>query len=425
MCQLSDSNHHFGFSDFGWPSAVGPAASIRSSLATATSSGGPGVHQLFAGDLSALLALRRAAVGDGSNWLVGTDNRTGLATRYVGVGDSYLTVGIYPRDDAAPTLSAGSSVTAQVGFLYLTMLTGAGSAPGRVSQLMSAALTYQGDPLEHFVAADGLENLIDTLVDKAVGFVSDMFELALPAGSAADLGSAAQAAATAADEAATAASGRAVITAPGGVQIETDVVMSTGEAIGLGLQVVAVLALLSLKLLAKQMTSYVRVYNTTDRELDVSLAWLNAADRYAGPVATEPVTLAPVGPVWTPPWIIGDEAVSYAQWFVGNTDALGRIAYVLRIAPAGDFPGANVMIDIPNAGHNSLAVQVGAGDDFHGFWSAHHGQDTALAVSDGSATLSPFRVRVATNQNAGTSPAPADGALGYNYQQVVVIEPLS
>ena len=63
---------------------------------------------------------------------------------------------------------------------------------------------------------------------------------------------------------------------------------------------------------------------------------------------------------------------------------------------------------------------------------ARKGQVISLAVDAGSVTAwvqgsrsRPYRVRIATNQVSGTSPAPADGRLGYQYQHVVVIEPVT
>ena len=418
--------HSFSFSDFSWASAVGPGKTILAEISKVTATGGPPVHDLFARDLAALAGMRRAAAGDGTNWLEGVDKVNGYPTRYVVVGDTFLTLGITPGDDATAVLAEGvTGSPASIGFLYLVLLTGANSDAPQITQLMSSTLTYQGDPIQAFATADGTRDLIKGLVNKAVGFVADMFELAWEVGGTADLGAAAAAAGNAAEDAATAASGRTTFLGPGGATVETDVWMTTGEAVSMGLQVVAVLALLSLELLAKQMTGYVRVYNATNEALDVSLAWLDADDRYAGPTGTEFVTLAPIGPVWTPPWIIGDQAVSYAGWMFANTDKLARVAYVLRIAPTQTFPGADVMIDIPNHSDNSLAVEIGAGQDYQGFWEANHGKNTALCATSANTPASPYRVRIATNQVSGTSPAPADGRLGYQYQHVVLIEPVT
>ena len=417
--------HSFSFSDFSWASAVGPGKTILEEISKVSETGGPSVHDLFARDLAALAGMRRAAAGDGTNWLDGVDKINGYPTRYVVVGDTFLTLGITPSDDATATLADGSVSPASIGFLYLVLLTGANSDAPQITQLMSSTLTYQGDPIQAFATAEGTRDLIKGLVNKAVGFIADMFELSWEVVGTADLGAAAAAAANAAEDAATAASGRTTFLGPGGATVETDVWMTVGEGISMGLQVVAVLALLSLELLAKQMTGYVRVYNATGEELDVSLAWLDGDDRYAGPTGTEFVTLAPIGPVWTPPWIIGDQAVSYAGWMFANTDELARVAYVLRIAPTPTFPGADVMVDIPNHSDNSLAVEVGAGDDCQAFWEANHGKNTALCATSADTPASPYRVHIATNQVSGTSPAPADGRLGYQYQHVVVIEPVT
>jgi hypothetical protein len=410
----------FGLGNLGWASAAGPAATVQAGLAAALAGGDP-VHSLFATDLQALGAVREAAAGGATTWLAGTDTETGQPTRYVAVGDTFLSVGIVPSGTAAQTLEAGSDEPATIGFLYLTLLTGAGGDSPVVTQLLSGTATYSGDPLPAFAAGDGLKDLIGTLVDKGTDFVGSLVELAWEK-EAGDIAGAGQATADAADAAAENVSGPTVITGPGGVQVQTDVEMTVGESVSLGLGIVAVLAALVLDVLAKQLTGYVRVYNTTTEELDVSLAWVHTGVGYAGPRATEAVTLPPVGPVWTPPWVIGERAVSYAGWVLGNTDSLSPVGYVIRIAATEDFAGADVMVDIPITGANSLAVQVGAGTDFGAFYAANAGQNTALAAS-ASGTGSPYQVTIATNQNSGRSASPTDGALGYDYEHLIVIAP--
>jgi hypothetical protein len=408
----------FGLGNLGWASAAGPAATVHAGLDTALAGGDP-VQSLFATDLQALGALREAAAGGATTWLSGTDTETGQPTRYVAVGNTFLSVGIVPSDTATQTLEAGSDEPATLGFLYLTLLTGAGGDNPVVTQLLSGTATYSGDPLPHFAAGDGLKDLIGTLVDKGTDFVGSLFELAWEK-EAGDIASAGQATADAAEAAAEDVSGPTVLTGPGGVQVQTDVEMTVGESVSLGLGIVAVLAALVLDVLAKQLTGYVRVYNATGEELDVSLAWAHPGVGYAGPRAAEAVTLPPVGAVWTPPWVIGDRAVSYAGWVLGNTDTLSQLGYVIRIAATDTFTGADVMVDIPVTGANSLAVQVGAGTDFGAFYAANAGQDTDLVASASGAG---YQVSVATNQNSGRSAAPTDGTLGYNFEHVIVIAP--
>ena len=305
--------HSFSFSDFSWASAVGPGNTILAEISKVIETGGPPVHDLFARDLAALAGMRRAAAGDGTNWLDGVDKLNGYPTRYVVVGDTFLTLGITPDDDATAVLADGvTGSPASIGFLYLVLLTGANNDAPQVTQLMSSTLTYQGDPIQAFATADGTRDLIKGLVNKAVGFVADMFELAWEVGGTADLGAAAAAAGNAAEDAAT-------------VGVGTDDVPRTRRCHGGDRR-------LDDHRRSRQHGAAGRrrarpvvpgaVGQADDRlrpglqrhgqELDVSLAWLDGDDRYAGPTGTEFVTLAPIGPVWTPPWIIGDRAVSYA-----------------------------------------------------------------------------------------------------------------
>jgi hypothetical protein len=100
------------------------------------------------------------------------------------------------------------------------------------------------------------------------------------------------------------------------------------------------------------------------------------------------------------------------------------VGYVIRIAATDTFAGADVMVDIPIAGANSLAVEIGAGTDFGAFYAANAGNDTAL-VASASGSGSPYQVSIATNQNSGRSAAPTDGALGYNFEHVIVIAPVA
>ena len=419
----------FGFSDFTWPSAAGPATAVSAELDPPVTAGGPGVQQVFADDLGTLAALLAAARGDGSTWIRGTDRTTGLPTTYVAIGTTFLSLGLY-LDDAAPTIMTdGASDEARLGFIYLTVsrqvASGSSSADPitLVTQAMSSQVTYRGGPLPAFSAGEGLQDLAAFLVRKATSFVGSVFELAWESATTGDLGVAGRAAADAVTRAAADASGPSVISGPGGLQVDTEMIMTTGEALALGLGIVAVLALFSLTLLAKQQTAYVRIYNLCPAELDIGLAWLHPDNAYTGPVGTHLITVPGTGPVWTPPWIIGKQAISYTGWVLGNTDGLSRVAAVFRIGPDDAQPGADIMIDIPVAGDNSMAAVIGASDFTEQFWEQQRGQSSGLTLTSPEATA-PYRIRMATNQLSGRSPSPVTGALGYHYEFVVVIEPV-
>ena len=65
---------------------------------------------------------------------------TRLATSLV--GDTFLTLGITPSDDATTALAEGvTGSPASIGFLYLVLLTGANSDAPQITQLMNSTLT--------------------------------------------------------------------------------------------------------------------------------------------------------------------------------------------------------------------------------------------------------------------------------------------
>ena len=417
---MSDPAHSFQFGPGATTSAVGPAQTALDNLEAAAAGGDP-VRALFATDMQALTALGSAAKGDGSTWIDGTDTTNGLPTRFVSVGDDFLSLGVYVPESGRDTLAKGTSGVsdyAGIGFFYLTLLTG-GSTP-QVTQVMTGSLDYAGEGLPDFATDDGLANLIESIVDSAADFVSGVVEEALEAeGEAADLAEAGATAELTAAQVAAGVAGPKTFTGPGGMTIEAGVEFGGAATIGFAIELVALVALLPLTLLAKEMSAYVRVYNATGQEIDVTLCWIQPDNQSAGQLGNEPVTLPPLGPAWTPPWIIGEQAVHYVSWVVGNTDTLKGVAYVLRLDAVNDFPGGNVMVNIPNKGANSLAVTFDFDEDCEAVWTANKDQNTGLAAS---VTSGGYRLRIATNQTTGQSPAPADGTLGYQYEHVVIID---
>jgi len=316
-------------------------------------------------------------------------------------------------------MNGGAASPTPLAYIYLTLTEG---PTKRVTQLLSGIASYQGDKLTGFASGQGLNDLVSGLVNTAVSFVQAIFEEAWAAPLAADIGAAAISAGRSAQNAADAVSGTTKLVGPSGLEVETEILMTSGEALSLGLGAVALIALFPLQALAKKTTDQVRVYNATSEALDVSLAWLHPEAGYAGPLAIEPVTLSAVGPVWTPPWVIGENAASYANWIFNNTDTLGRIAYVVHISASRTFPGALVEVDIPNHDDNSAGIGFTTSEDFKGFWESCPSRTTALVASEQS-SIGGYVIRLATNQTNGESPSPADGTMGYNYEHLIVIEP--
>ncbi|MCA9044386.1 MAG: hypothetical protein KDA69_08700, partial [Planctomycetaceae bacterium] len=140
-------------------------------------------------------------------------------------------------------------------------------------------------------------------------------------------------------------------------------------------------------------------------------------------VVTSPVlprTFFPVpgqGPVWTPPWIMGDNPVSFADFLFTNTDLMKGVAYVLSARPRDDFPGFNVMVNIPHSGDNSLYVAFG-NQTCDQVWEDHKDLNTNLSSST---SLNGFELTIASNQVTGSSASPVDGTTSHNFEHVITL----
>lgn len=420
---MTDIAHSFSFGTGAGVAAVGSPGGVPDNIERALDQGGTDVLQVFQRDLQALRALRRAAAVPASMWLSGTESSSGLPVRYVAVGDDFLTLGLIVPPDCRARLNEGTDgiddyVTG--GFFYVTLTVGSGqgtSAP-QVTQVMTGTVNYAGAGLANFSTDSAFAELMDAVAGKGVEFIAGVVGqmLEVEAGDLAAAGSAVEGAVS--DSAGRTAGVDTILDETGAeAAIGFAIELSTGAEVVL--QLVGLTLLLPLALLAKQLTGYVRVYNATGLEIDTSLAWVAEGNQAAGVEVATAVPLPRHGPAWTPAYVIGPDATHYLSWVVGNTDLNGGAGYVVHLAAVDDFPGANVMVAIPSHGNNSLAVSFGEDDDAEEFWKAHQGQNTGLTAS---ATSDPYRVRVATNQVAGKSPAPADGSMSYSYEHLVLID---
>ncbi|MDH5477913.1 MAG: hypothetical protein OEY50_06255, partial [Nitrospinota bacterium] len=104
-----------------------------------------------------------------------------------------------------------------------------------------------------------------------------------------------------------------------------------------------------------------------------------------------------------------------------NTDSLKGVGYVLKARPTGDFPGFNVMVNIPNDGANSLYASFIPTDDCDGYWNSHKDKDTGL-VTSATSQDGKYKLILATNQGSGKSPSPMNGEEGYNYEHLLLIQ---
>ena len=209
-----------------------------------------------------------------------------------------------------------------------------------------------------------------------------------------------------------------------GVEITEDVAADFTWAISdsiAGLVGVGVMGVvLVINLLEKQMYDYVRFYNATSLDIDFGIGWVkgNTGVKLGPADVGQTATVEKIGPVPAPPGVTSNESgVSYSQLQFINNEVLEGIGYVLQAKPSGDFPGFRVMVDIPNAGDNSLYVGLND-DDCTTVWNEQKNLDTNLTAS---VTSGKYTLSISTNQNSGKSPSPLDKTDGYNYEHCIVL----
>lgn len=419
--------HNFRITTGAQTSAVQNTSSLQTALSQAVSHGGETVFDIFRNDLGAINKLHEdIATGGPSIWIDGTDSHTGLPTQYVSSGESQLVIGFYLTDAGKEAVESGTPGTGpddweDIGYSYVTLVTGAGTNTPRVSQLSTHLVQYVGDGIPEIAIENGLRDLVKTVVSRVKKFVTKTINLIAELATGMTAEEAKEAASRRAAQAAEEASieneeiviGERTITA----NMVFDVVQVVGFIFQLGVLALGIL----LRLISKRIVCHLRFYNTSTADIDLSICWVkeDAALASAPMLPQTPVTVPAVGPAWTPPWIIGDKAVHFVDIVIVNTDALKGVGVVLKADATDDFPGFNAMVNVPNRGKNSLNISFGREDDCHSYWQTHKNEHESLTIS---ADHTPYSLRLATNQLDGTSPAPGDGTKGYNYEHLLALE---
>lgn len=423
---MSTAKHKFQIGTGARTSAVGTTRRIEEALASAVARGGTVVHDLFTEDLSALNKLYTDVGTSGDSiWIRGTDTTTGAPTWYVASGSTMLTVGLYITSSGKQILrdgTAGSEDLRDIGFAYVTLVSGADEDNPGISQIATNLVRYAGEGIPHIDAADGLKKVIEKTASVVKKYVVRVIKLTLESEGASVPAAARAAAEQNAEQAANEASAREESIAISETEtIVADIEVSIADVVGLVFSLGTLALTIILNLLSKQIASFVRFYNATDVDVEFSICWIKEGSAAAVMPAlpNTPVTIPAPGPAWTPPWIIGDDATHYVDMVFANTDSLKGVGFVLKARPNGDFPGINAMVNIPNSGDNSLQVSFTTDDDCYAYWQQHknNNKEVTASVHSGAYTLS-----IATNQVSGKSPSPVDGQNGYNYEHLIVLQ---
>lgn len=425
---MSDAQHKFKFTNGPRTLAAKNDSRFRSCLDQAAGQGGDAVFAFFKSDLSALHGLYTTiATGGDSVWIEGTDKDKGTPTWYVAYADSvFLTIGAVFSDEGIAALETGTGDTNSfeaIGFSYVTLTTEGNTDTPQVRQIMSMTIEYAGNAVSNIRLGDGLKNTIEKLVGQTKEFVSSFIELVVAEEATDDLAAANSAVNSSAGEASEAAKAEGEhIVISEEEEIIADVEFSLAETVGLVLSLGEFVVGLILTLLSKRMTCYVRFFNATTHDIDLTLCFLSkgTASALSAIIPNDPITIPAISPAWTPEWIIGSNPIHYMEWAFVNTDALEGIGCVFKAEPTTDgFPGLNALMDIPNVGQNALYVRFDTDDRCSEFWQTHKGLQTDLTMV---ASSDKFTLRIATNQTRGRSPAPLDGTEGYNYEYLILLE---
>ncbi len=418
--------HKFKMGTGAKVSAVKQDENLLDILAKAVDYGSDFVHDLFLNDLSKLNQFYSLIATNGeSSWVNGTDTNTGFPIWYVVDGDSVLTIGVYLTEKGKSILRQGTdSIDSfqDIGFAYINLITNSGTQKQSISQVATNIVQYAGEGIPKIEAGDGLKNVIKNTVSVVKKFVKRVITLAFE-GKVTNNPTIAQENATSnAEKAAKEASVQEeTIPISEGETIAADIEISVVDAIGLVFSLGTLTLTIILNILSKEIRSFVRFYNLTNQDLEFSICWIkeNVAVAVSPMLPQNPITIPKISPAWTPPWIIGSDPISYIDMVFANTDKLKGIGYVLKARPNNDFPGFNVMVNIPNSGDNSLQLSFVTNDVCNSYWQDHKDKDTNLTMSTTSGN---YTLKIATNQVKGESPSPVDGAEGYNYEHLVILE---
>lgn len=415
-----ESSHQFNLNGIASDCAVIKNASLTQKIATALA-GGEGVYNFFSESQAALHQLQQTiSSGLPSIWISGTSKLTGYPTWYVVKGNTMLLIDAYFTADGKQSLANGTGPDLQgIGFANLLLVLNTNQKTPDIYQVATYQLEYAGTGVSGIEVGEGLKKVIEKIVGSVKSYIEKIIE-AIEENSV-EASGVAEALTNKAENAAAQSSVKGEVIDTGTESITADITISVGEAVGAILTLGELAVTLTLAMLEKKMVAYAKVCNLTKQAIDISVCFVeHDSVLVSSPALPQtPVTLPGLSPSWTSPQIIGADPIHYIDLTFANTDTLKGIGYVIKAYPQGDFPGFNVMVNIPNHDDNSLYVSLGETDQCAAFWDSNKDRQKTLAMGTTSGN---YTLKIATNQISGQSPSPSDGQLGYNYEHLIVIE---
>jgi hypothetical protein len=327
-------------------SSVDGAPPTLLQLLTTAAEGGQATYDFFSTDAQARAELARLAAQGDSAWTLhpdaadlGHDFLTAGQPAYVATGSSGQLI---VQSQLSPdVMQADSTDYKEAGVATMWMVTSQGPVEVFVSYV---------EKLGPGVTAAALGPALLTLLGAFKSYVASFFSNV----STAAEGGATDAATVASD----AAEGAAEEAAVDGEIIADEVAVSVSfgplAIVGLAVAAISIVLMILAFGFAKTMTAWIRLFNATSLDLQLSLAYqynLTVRQQPAGP--TVPAIGAPPAPPGITPL---DKVVYWAEYLLQNDNTLGGLGLVLQAAPAGAFPGFSVAIEIPSIGANGLTA---------------------------------------------------------------------
>lgn len=421
---MPSTKHKFTIGKGANLSAVKNDTGLQDNLQIAKS-GGTVLREWYQKEMSALNHLYQTiATGGEMVWIDGIDKTSGFPTKYLVNGSTSLTIGVYITEKGKTLLKTGTEnieTSLLYGYAYMTLVTDMDTENPGISQVSTNMLLYGGEGIPNLDVDEDYKNLIEKTVGVVKKFIKNLIDGVFEAGEVGGLAAANQVAEENAHQAASEAAVEGEEIAIGeGETIVADIGFGVIEATEIVFALGEIAMTIILNLLAKEILSFVRCYNNTNQEIEFSICLIEEDTGVASAPALpqDPVYIPGVSPAWTPPWIIGMNAVHYANLVFGNTDSLKGVGFVLKAQPNGDFPGFNVLINIPNTGDNSMMASFNTDDNCGDYWEKHSNGTNELSFTTSSGS---YNLEIATNQISGKSPSPVDGSNGYNYEYIVLL----
>ena len=385
--------------------------------------GGDPVYEFFAGHFNALQGLYQTiATGGDEVWLDGTDEKSGDPVKYVAQGDNFLTVSHTFTDTGPLKDGTGSTDTYKpVGIAYVTFTTDQGT-----SQMVLNDVHYAGLGLGGLLAAPVLAKFGLSIIKSVASWIKNTaikIYNRVSGGGSEDADQAEDDVESDASEAAEESAEEGAEVAEG-VFADVSITVAQGVFFAVGIGIMAIVFIL--QLLSKEINAQVRFYNVTKLDITFGVCKVDGHTGMSnGPAKVgSTAVVTHVSKAKTPPWIIGsDTAIYYAEAAFLNTNELFGVGYLLSAEPTGDFPGFKVGVEIPSDDPNVMLVEL-TNESCNDAWDKLQDEDPERRITPAltaSATSGPYTLKVATNAFQGRTASPLSGAVGYNYEHLVVL----